>query len=485
MLTKNLSRRDLLKLAMASGAGVVLAACQPKVVEKVVEKEVTRVVEKEVEKVVKEAVEVQKEVTRVVEKVVQKEAAKEPVTLRLHYRAGGETSEVPIYITRPKEFTEETGIQVKLEPIPGAEYWAKVETMAAGGTLGDNMFTTEQGWYHSRMVHFAILTPIDDIMDAQGVKRDEWLDAAIGACTFGGKTYGLPKCAHPGYCYIRVNHALLEAAGIPIPPVQGNTWEQVMEWGNKLSTGPKEKRDQYGYFIAKDAFQAVINGLHSWGGWEIEEDRMSVKADSEAWKNWVRWNYQALVTDKISPLASELGTAGSVGLFAAGKLALFHGDRSQQRAVVEAVGKPDSGKFKWSAIAMPVTSAFVGHGLSMNSHAGTSQSQHKIESFKLTYALSDKRFANLVANDQGYLVGRTNELDEIGEAKNDPFIQLQYEEGTKGTPYRIGKNLRGTEYDRAIRNTLDTVYMGQAQPDDAFFGKLNADLNDILQRPVP
>lgn len=413
-------------------------------------------------------------------------APKEGVTLRLHYRAGGETSEVPIYVTRPKEFTEETGIKVQLEPIPGGEYWAKIETLAAAGSLGDNMFTTEQGWYHSRMVHFNILAPIDDYMAALKVSRDEWLPPAIGACTFNGKTYGLPKCAHPGFAYIRINHNLFQEAGIPIPPVHGVTWDQITEWGNKLSKGPKEKRDQYGYFVAKDSFQAFINGLHSWGGWELEEDRESVKADSQPWKDYVRWNHRALVVDRISPLASELGSAGVIGLFAAGKLAMFHGDRSQQSKTLQAVGPMDgSGKFKWSAIAIPVTPAFTKHGLSLNTHAGTSQSKHKLESFKLTYALADKRFAYLVANEQGYLVGRTNEMQEIGKAKDDPFIQLQYEEQTKGVPYRIGKNLRGTEYDSAIRNTLETVYMGKAEPDDAFFKKLNDTLNEILKKPIP
>ena len=66
MSTKNISRRGLLKAMGLGMAGVVLAACQPKVVEKVVTKEVEKVVKETV--MVKEEVEVEKEVTRVVEK---------------------------------------------------------------------------------------------------------------------------------------------------------------------------------------------------------------------------------------------------------------------------------------------------------------------------------------------------------------------------------------------------------------------------------
>jgi len=63
-----LSRRDLLRVSGIAAAATVVAACQPKVVEKIVKETVVVTEEKvvEVEKVVKE--EVEKEVTRVVEK---------------------------------------------------------------------------------------------------------------------------------------------------------------------------------------------------------------------------------------------------------------------------------------------------------------------------------------------------------------------------------------------------------------------------------
>ena len=73
-MSKSVSRRDFLRVASIGATGVLLAACQPKVVEvtKLVEKVVkeTVIVEgevKTVEKIVKETV--------VVEKVVEKEAA--------------------------------------------------------------------------------------------------------------------------------------------------------------------------------------------------------------------------------------------------------------------------------------------------------------------------------------------------------------------------------------------------------------------------
>jgi hypothetical protein len=67
----------MLRYVGLSGSAAVLAACQPKVVEKIVKETVVVTEEKIVEKVVKEAVEVEKEVTRVVEQVVEKVVEKD------------------------------------------------------------------------------------------------------------------------------------------------------------------------------------------------------------------------------------------------------------------------------------------------------------------------------------------------------------------------------------------------------------------------
>jgi len=77
-MEKKLSRRTFLCTFSIGTTAVLLAACQPKIVEvtKIVEREKIVKETVEVEKIVKEAVEVEKEVTRVVEKEVVKPAPK-------------------------------------------------------------------------------------------------------------------------------------------------------------------------------------------------------------------------------------------------------------------------------------------------------------------------------------------------------------------------------------------------------------------------
>jgi len=505
-----LSRRALIKAAGAAATGLMLAACGPTpapqviretvVVEKVVEKPVEKVVTKiiagtpvTVKEVVKETVVVkevvEKPVTQIVEKVVVKEPTKAPVVLSLMLRAGTEKSEEPIYVMRPKEFTEQTGIQVKLEPLP--EYWAKVETLAVAGQLGDNMFTTQDGWMHSRMVHFAYLEACDPYMKAMGIKEDEWLPGAIASCKTAGKIYGLPKCSHPTQAYVWVNHELFEGAGLKIPPTYGTTWEQIREWGNIIAKGPKDKREVYGYYPEVKGLSAIINQIRSFGGWAIDEQGKEALADTQAWKDCCTYHYHLFVTDRIAPTAAELGTAGVIGLFTAKKLAMYQANRGNNVSVREAVGpevekggKGAGAKFNWSAIGLPEGPNFQKWGLSLNTHAGTTQSKHKQESFKLCYALADARFAWIVTNHQGYLVSRAKELEEIGPAAQDPFIKLQYNQHKNGLPYRIGRNYRGGEFGTNLINYLDRLYVGKEKPTDEFFKGLDKALDEILQRPI-
>jgi ABC-type glycerol-3-phosphate transport system substrate-binding protein len=54
--------------------------------------------------------------------------------LRLHMRTGSEEDTLKEML--PK-FTQDTGVQVKLETIPTNEYFNKLNTMIAGNTIGD------------------------------------------------------------------------------------------------------------------------------------------------------------------------------------------------------------------------------------------------------------------------------------------------------------------------------------------------------------
>ncbi|MEA3407894.1 MAG: hypothetical protein U9R48_07420, partial [Chloroflexota bacterium] len=136
MSQKNMSRRRLLKLMGLGLAGTTLAACQPKVVEKVVKETVVveKEVEKEVEKVVKETVVVKEEVEKVVE------VTKAPgERIRVTWYAWGNPLDPGRYTEYEKAF-DDYGLDVILQAVlvpGGEEYYVKLMAAVASGTAPD------------------------------------------------------------------------------------------------------------------------------------------------------------------------------------------------------------------------------------------------------------------------------------------------------------------------------------------------------------
>ena len=100
-----------------------------------------------------------------------------------------------------------------------------------------------------------------------------------------------------------------------------------------------------------------------------------------------------------------------------------------------------------------------------------------------TNALADKRFAFVVARGQGYLSGRVDNLEAIGELGKDPFLQIQQKATEEEDPWWIAKNLRQLEVEAELVNQLDTVWLGKRPPDGAFIADLKKGLDGVLAKP--
>ncbi len=403
---------------------------------------------------------------------------KEPVTLRFHMRGGGEQSEPAIYVQRPKEWEEETGNKVKLEPIMG-DYVGKLLALASGGTLGDITFTTELANAHSRFVKAGILQAVDDFLGPYNVKKTEWQKGIIDALTYDGKLFGLPKGGHPGDAYIWINLKMFDEAGIKRPETYGNTFDDVAVWASKLAKGPKDNREIYGYYVNVEGVQPITNAIRSRGGDVIDEKGLVSLADAEPWFEWARWNNQLMNVDRVHPFQQAMGGLDLAGIFAAGKLAMIHQQRSTERAVRLAV----KDKFPYTTIQFPRGPQARGWAISINTHTGTTVSKHKEETFTLSYALADRRFAYLVAKEQGYLTGRVDNMEAIKELANDHFLQLQYKCEQEGEMMWRPRNLRAAEIETAIKNHMDLLWLGKRQLDKAFMGELKQSLDQILAKP--
>jgi hypothetical protein len=212
----------------------------------------------------------------------------------------------------------------------------------------------------------------------------------------------------------------------------------------------------------------------------VDKEGASSLVDRPEFLDWIKWNHGMMVQDGVVPLLSTVPSNNVAAMFASQKVAMAHGDRSFHFLVRQAVKD-----FDFAVIQFPRGPKAIGWGAVCSGHCALAASKYKDEVGTLTYAEGDKRFAYLVGKYNGYLTGRANNLEELGQYANDPFVQIQYKSETQTTPYWTPKNFRTQEISAALTNSLDPVWQGKRQPDQAFVTELKKTLDDILAKPIP
>lgn len=482
-MDSKLTRRVFLRGATLAGAGL-LAACAPKVIKEtvVVEKQVEKVVQQTVVVTEKVAVEVEKEVTRVVkEQVPAQPAPKEIVTLQLHHRAGGDLSEPAIYVMRPGEFMKtHPNIKIELAPIPGGEYMAKVQTMAASATLGDVMWSGASLGDHTRMMRQGIIAIVDDHLEASGISKDEWLPAAVELLSMEGKMYGLPKCCHPAVAHIWLNKDMFEAAGLSVPETYGNSHADLIDWASTLAQGPVGDRQVYGYGFGDTGWEYIVSPLRSFGGYAINKEGTESLFDSpEAWE-WAQWTNRFFRED-LTPIAGTLPTGSWQALFAASKIPMVAGGRWMHKRIVTAVEEAGN-PFEWTTIQVPRAPNASGWCGMVDTHSATTFTKHPEEAFLLTYAMADQRFTYLVATTQGYLTGRVDDGETIAPLNNQ-FLNLQYTNMTLEEANQLPANTRGSEFNTVMSNELQRIWLGDVDLTQDVLKEVKAACDEVIEKP--
>jgi len=399
----------------------------------------------------------------------------------MNMRAGGEEGEPAIYVRRPATFMEDNpNVLVELAPIPPNEYNAKILTSASAGTLGDVIFTSDVWTLHSRLVKLGVIAAVDDFLEAQNISKDDWIPSAVNTLTHDGIMYGLPKCAHPGDSYMWINNGLFEQAGIPIPEKFGNTPEDVTAWAEAIASGPEDNRDVYGITPGNAGIQAIVNGVRQFGTYENNEEGTVSLADNEQWYQWVAWN-KNFYDKKLAAIEASLPTGGSDALFLAGKLGIRYNQRYFYRRVIEGMKEVET-PFEWSVLQAPRGADAKGWGASVDTHSATTSTTHPDEAFALSLALSDDIFTRYVAEDQGYLTARVNDLETTKDITNE-FIELQYKCMTEEEAFHQPANARGSEIETIYINEFAKLWLGEEELTEAFMANVKAAVDEILNKP--
>jgi multiple sugar transport system substrate-binding protein len=468
-MSRAYSRRDFLRKAVVGvAASGLLAACQPKVVEKVVKETV------EVEKVVKETVEVEKLVKETV--VVEgAPASKEPVTIRFHARIGEQENK--LYEMQMPKFVEvNPHITVELENFPGAEYITKVNTMHAGGTLGDVVW----GAIGQAIIHFFygsnLVRPVDDLVAAEGFDLAEYYEGCVKALTLEGKLLGLPFKAHPGLAIYYYNEKLFEQAGVPVPTPEWTHDDQV--------TAARAIREIAGDqpifgILPHTGWKGLLTLIRSFGGELISEDGNTLLLNSDEGMAAIQRLYDFHQTSKAAPSPEQLiGDANQ--MWASGYLGMYQGGTS-----VSVLRNTIGDKFKWMVVNNPIGPAGVGGSdYEVDSYSVTSATKHPTEAFQWAKYLCNQDSGVLLGVIGGTVGGRP---DVYGSPVllSDPVRPVFRDIMEKAQNSRVVGNWRQDECEKAVVQLLQPLWAGQEQPTKAFIDSVTAQIQDIMDLPRP
>ena len=145
--------------------------------------------------------------------------AQDGVTIRSHTRSGRQADAQKFWA---EQFNEDMAgeASVVIEDFPGSEYFQKINTLAAGGTMGDVIWISSiEGYF--RLAATGVLQPIDDIVESLGYDLEEHYPATISAARLNGQLYGIPILAHPGRVGLFFNKTIFDDAGVDYPD---ETW---------------------------------------------------------------------------------------------------------------------------------------------------------------------------------------------------------------------------------------------------------------------
>ena len=204
------------------------------------------------------------------------------------------------------EWTEESGVKVKINVVDWDNYWTLLEAGASGGQMPDVF------WMHSNTAQMYmendLLLNLDDY-----IAKDDAIDLANyyeGVVDLynrddNGSQYALPK-DHDTIALL-YNKAIFDKYGVEYP-TDDWTWEDVRDAATKISEAGKAD-GIYGYAINTSNNQdGWYNIIYDYGGQVITEDHKGTTIGSDEAKAGMEMLRQILEVAAPQTVVAETGT---------------------------------------------------------------------------------------------------------------------------------------------------------------------------------
>jgi multiple sugar transport system substrate-binding protein len=378
----------------------------------------------------------------------------EGTTIIFHSRLG---SHADWHKSRVPLFEEQNpGIKLQIDELDAGEMIPKVYAMAAGGNLGDVVWT----YLNTVTEHVAkgVVAPHDDLVDSTGFDISVFWPAIIQALTVDGTLYGIPNHGHFGTVVYYYNKDLYEAAGVTPPNIDWTT-DDLVEISKAVTKAP----ETWG-FRAQQGSEHTPSYLRTFGGDVLSEDGTRALLTEEGSIAALRWLYDLKATHQVDPCICgdqyrENFVAGQVGAFNA------------TPGLVAEFSKVTDWSFEWDVTVAPIGpsglrgSQVSGAGFCMTPPAAE---KHPTETFKVLDFFSTKEdgvehvFGGAGSPGTRNDVWSDPKLAEFSHIYND--ILTAYPDGP--ALWHFPANARTQEFTDTLINNLQAIWTDQVSFDE-------------------
>ncbi|HAJ73676.1 MAG TPA: sugar ABC transporter substrate-binding protein [Lachnospiraceae bacterium] len=213
------------------------------------------------------------------------------------------------------DWTEQSGVSVKVEVINWDNYWTLLESGASGGTLPDVF------WMHSdySQVYMEndILLDLTPYIEKDGIDMGQYYEDITEIYTRDdGKIFALPK-DHDTIALL-YNKALFDEAGVEYP-TNDWTYEDMYEAARTITENTPD--DTYGVALNTSNDQdGWYNYVYAYGGNIVNEEKTDTAIDSEEGKAGMEMVRMMLTVGTPQAVVAESGTDS---LFQSGKVGMI------------------------------------------------------------------------------------------------------------------------------------------------------------------
>jgi multiple sugar transport system substrate-binding protein len=194
-------------------------------------------------------------------------------------------------------------VEVKFETDSFANFWPKLETLAAAGQVP--CIVGLQSLRTATFVSRGVYAPLDDLTKAdRDIKLSDFNKGIIDGLSYRGKLYALPYDFGPIILYY--NKTLFQKAGVSFPK-EDWTWDDFLKTA-KAMTREIDGKQVFGYAVL-NMINRVVPWIWSHGGDYGNADLTKSTLGKVETVQAIQWYADLLTKHKVAPPISEPGNA--------------------------------------------------------------------------------------------------------------------------------------------------------------------------------